>query len=48
MVERAVSLLDERIDSKDLVPTLRGLMARYSLEKQKRSVPQNRMQLFLQ
>jgi hypothetical protein len=36
MVERAVRLLDGKIDFKDLIPTVRGLMSRYSLERQKR------------
>ena len=36
MVERAIRLDDERIDTEELVPLLRGLMGRYSLEQQKR------------
>jgi hypothetical protein len=35
-VERAVRLLDDRVDLKDLIPTVRGLMSRYPLERQKR------------
>lgn len=36
MVERAARLPDEKINMEDLIPTLRGLMERYSLERQKR------------
>lgn len=38
MIERAVRLSDERISTDDLIPTLRGLMSRYSLDQQKRYV----------
>jgi hypothetical protein len=36
MIERAVRLLEEKIDLKDLVPTLRALISRYPLEHQNR------------
>jgi hypothetical protein len=36
MVERAVRLLDGRINFDDLIPSVRGLMRRYPLERQKR------------
>lgn len=36
MVERAVRLLDERINFDNLVPTLQELMKRYPYESQKR------------
>ena len=39
MVERAVRLLDERINFEDLVPTIQELMKRYPYEKQKRYDP---------
>lgn len=36
LVERAVRLLEEKIDTKDLIPTVRGLISRHPLEYQRR------------
>ena len=38
MVERSVRLQDGKIDYADLIPMVRGLMQRYSLQRQKRYV----------